>query len=144
MRMLEPTRQHASGEEGFSLLEVVVAMVILAVGLLAIGLAQVSAMHISSRSNHLSQATFLAQEQIGTFQATPSTDPVFLTGGEFPDPGGPITPDPTGDDLTTFQRRYTITPNQPSFGLTTVTVTVDWDTPSNTLASTSITWIKGQ
>jgi prepilin-type N-terminal cleavage/methylation domain-containing protein len=144
MRMLRSTRQPASGEEGFSLLEVVVAMVILAVGLLTIGLAQISAMHISSRSKHVSQATFLVQEQIETFQVTPPTDPVFLTAGEFPDPGGPITLDTTGDDLTTFQRRYTITPNQPSFGLTTVTVTVDWNTPGNTLATTSITWIKGQ
>ena len=65
------------------------------------------------------------QEQIETFQAMPATDPVFLTAGQFPDPGGPITPDTTGDDLTSFQRSYTITPNQPAIGLTTVTVTVN-------------------
>jgi type IV pilus assembly protein PilV len=144
MRLLESIRKQISSDEGFSLLEVVVAMVILAVGLLAIGLAQVSAMHMSTRSKHVSQATFLVQEQIETFPAMPATDPVFLTAGEFPDPGGPITLDATGDDLTTFQRRYTITPNTPAVGLTTVTVTVDWNTPANTMASTSITWIKGQ
>ncbi len=46
--------------EGFTLLEVLISMAILGVGVLTIGVAQLSAIKMSSRSSHLSQAMYLA------------------------------------------------------------------------------------
>ena len=129
-------------EDGFSLVEVVIASLIVAVGLLAIGLAQLSSMRMTSRSKQMSQAIYLAQEQIETFQAMPASDPTFSTAGEVIDPNT-ITLGSAGDEISTFRRRYTITPNQPSAGLTTVTVTVDWMQGTKVAETSSVSWIKG-
>ncbi|MBW2280679.1 MAG: prepilin-type N-terminal cleavage/methylation domain-containing protein, partial [Deltaproteobacteria bacterium] len=59
-------RARRQNEDGFSLLEVMIAAAILAVGLLTIALAQVSALKMGSRSKHLSEAIYLAQEQVET------------------------------------------------------------------------------
>jgi prepilin-type N-terminal cleavage/methylation domain-containing protein len=150
--------RRTSRVDGFSLLEVMIASVILATGLLAIALAQVSALKMGSRSKHLTDAVYLAQEQIETFQALPATDTTFSTPAtDFNDPVGYIlaggdaefgiggwNPE-QGGDQTVFTRRWTIQPNTPSTGLTRITVEVRWSenggaTPSG---STSLVWIKG-
>ena len=116
---------------GFTLLEVLVAMVILGVGILSIGLAQISSVKLASKSRSLSQAMYLAQEQLDLFMAMPSTSAVFATPvTDDPDPGGPIDVNPNDADATTFTRNWTIQPNTPALGLTRITVTVRWDTAS--------------
>ena len=150
--------QRTSREDGFSLLEVMIASAILATGLLAIALAQVSALKMGSNSKHLTDAVYLAQEQIETFQALPATDPTFSTAAtDFDDPVGQIlaggdaefglvgwNPE-QGGDQTAFTRRWTIEPNTPSTGLTRITVEVRWsaDGGATTTGSTSVVWIKG-
>jgi len=116
-------------EQGFTLLEVLIAMVILGVGILSIGLAQISAVKVASKSRSLSQAMYVAQEQLDLFMAMPGTDPVFaIPVADDPDPGGPIDVNPNDADATTFSRTWTIEPNTPGLGLTRITVTVRWDT----------------
>ena len=60
-------RARNRGEDGVTLIEVMIAMTLLAIGLLAVGVAQISALKISAKSKNLSQAMYLAQEQLGLF-----------------------------------------------------------------------------
>ncbi len=131
--------QRTSRQDGFSLLEVMIASAILATGLLVIALAQVSALKMGSRSKHLTDAVYLAQEQIETFQALPATDVMFTTPTtDFDDPVGHIlaggdseygvggwSPE-AGGDQAVFTRRWTVEPNTPAAGLTRITVEVRW------------------
>ena len=150
--------QRTSRQDGFSLLEVMIASAILATGLLVIALAQVSALKMGSRSKHLTDAVYLAQEQIETFQALPATDVMFTTPTtDFDDPVGYIlaggdaqfgtvawNPEQGGDQAV-FTRRWTIEPNTPSIGLTRITVEVRWsqDGGATPAGSTNVVWIKG-
>lgn len=127
-------------EDGFTLLEVVVAMGILGGGLLAIGAAQLTALQMSSRSKNLMMAMHLAQDQIEAFHAMPTAS-LPATGN---DPANPIDLDPTDDDLTQFNRRWTIVANSPSPGVTSITVEVDWLDPKlNITRTTSLQTLKG-
>jgi prepilin-type N-terminal cleavage/methylation domain-containing protein len=152
--MLQTTRHRA--QDGFSLVEVMIATVILATGMLAIALAQVSALKMGSRSKHLTEAMYLAQEQIETFQAMPSTDPTFTQAGTVDDPDGyvmggghsaegePMTEsDGHSTDTTRYLRSWTVEPNTPSVGLTRITIEVEWQTPDSNTGSTEVVWIKG-
>ena len=151
-------KRRISREDGFSLLEVMIASAILATGLLVIALAQVSALKMGSRSKHLTDAVYLAQEQIETFQALPSSNLMFTTATtDFDDPVGYIlaggdaefgvggwNPAPGGNQAV-FTRRWTIEPNTPATGLTRITVEVRWseDGGATPTGSTSVVWIKG-
>ena len=151
-------RARNSNEDGFSLLEVMIAAAILAVGLLTIALAQVSALKMGSRSKHLSEAVYLAQEQVETFKAMNADDLTFTQAGTFDDPSGyldssghgesgndpPTTGEPGGgDDQTHYLRRWTIEPDQPSAGLTRITSEVDWENADSNTGTTEVVWIKG-
>ena len=52
-------------QAGFTLLEVLIAMVILGVGILSIGLAQISSVKVASKSRSLSQAMYLTGDTLG-------------------------------------------------------------------------------
>ncbi len=117
--------------EGFTLLEVLISMAILGIGVLTIGVAQLSAIKMSSRSGHLSQAMYLAQEQMETFMAMPQSSPFLdIAVVDAPDPAGMIDIDPTDQDLTTYSRSWTVEPNTPGNGLSRITITVTWNTAS--------------
>ena len=123
MRAMRTNRQ---GDEGFTLLEVMIAMVIMAVGLMTIALAQLTAIRIGTESHRLSQAMYLAEQQMGLFYvATPTA------AGVFPDPGNPIEVAANDDDLTTFNRTWTVQTDTPSLGLTTVSIQVTWLNPQS-------------
>ena len=118
-------------QAGLTLLEVLFAMVILGVGILSIALAQISSLKVSSKSRSLSQAMYLAQEQLDLFMTMPGTDPTFATPvTDQADPGGPIDVNPGDADQTTFTRTWTIQPSTPAIGLARITVDIRWDAAS--------------
>jgi Tfp pilus assembly protein PilV len=129
-----------------------IAAAILAVGLLTIALAQVSALKMGSRSKHLSEAVYLAQEQVETFKAMNAGDLTFTSPGTFEDEQGYLYPGHApgdeemqagGLDQTRYSRRWTIEPDQPSAGLTRITIAVDWENADSNTGSTELVWIKG-
>ena len=69
MRRRTPDQAHT--QAGFTLIEVMVAFAIMSIGVLSIGLAQLSALRLSSTSSRLSQAMYLAEEQMETFRSMP-------------------------------------------------------------------------
>ncbi|MEE9278674.1 MAG: prepilin-type N-terminal cleavage/methylation domain-containing protein [Myxococcota bacterium] len=129
MMRTRTTERTRTSEAGFTLLEVLMAMVILGVGVLTIGVAQLSAIKMSSRSQHLSQAMYLAQEQMEVFMVLPQGS-AFLTLPvvDAPDPAGTIDIDPNDNDLTNYTRTWTVEPNVPNPGVTRITITVTWNT----------------
>jgi type IV pilus assembly protein PilV len=130
-------------QAGFTLLEVLFAMVILGVGILSIALAQLSSIKVSSKSRSLSQAMFLAQEQLDLFMTMPGADPTFAAAvTDEPDPAGPIDVNPGDADQTTFTRTWTIEPATPALGLARITVNIRWDAASGATHQIELQGIK--
>jgi type IV pilus assembly protein PilV len=119
-------RLHRSGrharEAGLSLIEVMIALVVLGVGLLTIAAAQLTSLRMGTKSKHMQQAMYLAQEQLELFQIAPPQ-----AAGTFQDPANPIDVFPNDRDLTGFNRSWQVTQNTPQAGLSTVAVTVVWN-----------------
>jgi len=78
-------RNIAASRDGFSLLEVLIAMSILAVGLLGLALFQITAIKGNASANDTGLATNYAQDQIEILHAMPfdnvATSPAGITGG---------------------------------------------------------------
>ena len=80
-------------QSGFTLVELLVAVVILAIGLLGLAQLQVSAIRANSQSATATAATALAQRIIEEIIAMPSDDPMFdgPSAGTLTWPGSPMT-----------------------------------------------------
>ena len=92
----------------------------------ALALAQAQSLKLTTGGKQMSQAIYLAEEQMELFRAMPAGSAVFQNAATTNDPGNPIDIDPNDQDTTQFNRRWTITPNTPSVGLTTIQIQVDW------------------
>jgi type IV pilus assembly protein PilV len=101
-------------ENGFTLLEVLVALTIFAVGLLAVAVLQTSAIKMNSTSNKLTNISTLAMDQIEKLSALPYTNSALNQGAyQFPSPL---------DNNYTIS--YTVTNNNPLPGTKNIRVTV--------------------
>lgn len=117
------------GRDGFSLTEVTIALAILAFGVLAVAGAQLSALTMSRESRLRTEATYLAQQQMESFQAMPEQGlQNALADANYPnDPANPIDPDPADALVRQFNRSWTITPDAPENGVYTIAVRVGWN-----------------
>jgi prepilin-type N-terminal cleavage/methylation domain-containing protein len=88
--MMQTTK---NSQSGFSLVELLVAVVILAVGLLGLSELQFTAMRANTKSQGILVATSLAQEVIEQVTARSGSDPMFdgPSGTGLPWEGGEIT-----------------------------------------------------
>ena len=66
--------------KGFSLVEVLIGLIILAIGLLALGSLQVTSVKGNFFSNHLTQATYVAQNRLEFLRTLPLHDPLLVAG----------------------------------------------------------------
>lgn len=123
-------------QEGFSLIEVMIALTLLMVGMTGVALAQLQAMRSGANSAQRSKALYLAESQLERFQAMSSIGGPFMAAAMTQDPTNPI--DPNDDaDMTQYFRCWQITPNIPRPGLSTITVEVRVDDPNcNAAANT--------
>ena len=78
-------RSMVSKKDGFSLIEVLIALTILAIGLLAIASLQVTSVRGNFFSNNLMQATYVAQDRLEYLKSLRFDDPLLST-GNHPDP----------------------------------------------------------
>jgi prepilin-type N-terminal cleavage/methylation domain-containing protein len=140
-----PGKQPDRPVKGFSLLETLVAMGILAVGVLAMASAMVTALKYSRQSRALTQATYLAEQQIEAFASMTSADVEAMLGdASYPnDPLNPIDPDPNDGDAISFNRRWTIQPNTPEAGTLSLSVQVDWVDPRGGVRTVQLQTVKG-
>jgi prepilin-type N-terminal cleavage/methylation domain-containing protein len=122
-------RTNGGGRDGFSLIEITIALAILAFGVLAVAGAQLSALTMSRESRLRTEATYLAQQKMEAFQAMPTAGlQAALADANYPnDPANPIDPDPADGLVRQFSRSWTITPNAPENGVFTIAVQVGWN-----------------
>ena len=113
-------RSMVSKKDGFSLIEVLIALTFLAIGLLAIASLQVTSVRGNFFSNNLMQATYVAQDRLEYLKNLPFDDPL-LSLGDHPDPPTPI----SGVD---FNRAYRVGLNG---NLKSVKYTVSWNDGTN-------------
>jgi type IV pilus assembly protein PilV len=103
-------------QRGFSLIEVLIALIFLAVGLLAMAGLQVTSVRGNFFSNNLMQATYVAQDRLESLINLP-LDSSQLQAGNYPD--GFIT-----ISGVSFNKSYTIAVNG---NLKTINYTVTWN-----------------
>ena len=106
---------------GFSMIELLVAMVILSTGLLGIGRLAVGVIEGNLQSRDHGVATLLAQDRIEALKRPGGVAPATEGYG-------------TLSGFPRFKRVTDIRPGVPEAGLSTVTVTVSWDRDAHSVA----------
>jgi type IV pilus modification protein PilV len=98
-------------EEGFTIIEVLMAICIFAIGMLAVATMQYSAIRVNSSANHLTERTNYAMDQMEKLMSRPYNDPTLQdnnadvgTATSF----GPFNPIPS------VRVTYTVDVNNPS------------------------------
>lgn len=80
-----------NAQSGFSVVELLVAVLILAIGLLGLAELQITAMKANSQSATMTASTALAQRIIEEIAAMPADDAMFNGPGTGTWPGSPVT-----------------------------------------------------
>ena len=131
-------------QQGFSLLEVMIAFGLLAFGVLGVTAAQIAGMKSTRNSRQSSEAMYLAQRQLELFQSMPGqalTD--LIADPSYPnDPNNPLDPTPGDGDSTTYNRSYTLTPNSPETGIFSIAVQVSYTDAQGITRTTSLSGLK--
>jgi type IV pilus assembly protein PilV len=119
-------------QDGFTLLEILLAITIFSIGLLAVAAMQVSAIHGNKLGNEWTQATTLAQQQMEVLKSGDITTAAY-TPGTY----GPFAVAGVGGGI--FNRSWTIVANT-TFSVR-ATVTVSWNQAgvSHSVSLTSLT-----
>jgi type IV pilus assembly protein PilV len=104
-------------QNGFTLIEVLIGLIILAIGILAVAGMQITSIIGTSFSNNLSQASVIAQDRIEFLKGLPLND-AQLSNGTYND-GSIVLPNGT------FNRSYTATWNAGN-NFVTIVYTVIW------------------
>jgi len=102
--------------KGFSLIEVLIALVILSISLLGIASLMATTTRYNSSAGHMTEAATFAQDMLEQLRVTPWANVV-------------TNPNPdtiTGATGITYSRTWTVAPNADD-SLRTITVTVTWN-----------------
>lgn len=105
----------ANNNSGFTLMEVLVAMLILSVGLLGMAALLTGIINSNKLSNRISTATVLAQDKMEDIKSVVYSNAVSETRAFLPSP----------DDK--YEREVTVVDDSPAANMKTVTVTVYWE-----------------
>jgi type IV pilus assembly protein PilV len=107
------SRKAMKKQDGFTLIEVLIALTIFAVGLLAIAAMQTSAIRMNSTGNRITELSTLGIDRMENLMSLPYTNPQLAVGGPYTDPNPPAgyTANWTvvQDTLVTKARRITLT-----------------------------------
>lgn len=128
-KVIQNLRQKiATSQNGFTLLEVLVAIVILTIGLLGTAGLTTGVIRGNHYSKNLTSATAAAQTQL---ESVKSSGYANATAANFPN-----------DTVTmggmTFTRTTTVTNSSPAANMKTVSVTVSWTESNNTSRSVNL------
>ena len=70
----------STDEQGFTLIEILIAITVFAIGILAVGKMQITAIQGNSRANHLTEAATIAQSKIEELISLNYNDPLLADG----------------------------------------------------------------
>jgi prepilin-type N-terminal cleavage/methylation domain-containing protein len=115
--------QYVSPCGGFTLSEVLIAMVVLSIGLLGLSAMTLAMGKSLMLSQHLTIATTLAQDKIEAMQQTPYAQ---IVPANYPPEGYNTIP-----GYPQFSRAVVLSPQSPFADTTTVTVTTSWPRPGS-------------
>ena len=116
MKIMNIMNMHkANNNSGFTLIEVLVAMLILTVGLLGMAALITGIINSNKLSNRISTATVLAQDKMEDIKSVVYSNAVSETRAFLPSP----------DDK--YEREVTVVDDSPAANMKTVTVTVYWE-----------------
>ena len=113
MRMPRNDSPHKTGGDGFTLIEVLVAMSLFSIAILGVAISTQSVIQTNQKNYFASVATSLAQDKLEELKSNPTS----LASG------GPATDVVNG---VTFTRNWTVTSNSPITGVKRIDVTVTW------------------
>jgi type IV pilus assembly protein PilV len=109
-------------QRGFTLIEVLIALLILLVGMAGVLSLQLTSMKATSFSRHATEASSLAEDKVEDLRTVPLTSPRFASGTDQVDSRGVADPDGL------YTRSWTITPGAET---TIITVSVSWSERGN-------------
>ena len=149
--------------QGFTLIEIMVAMVIFVIGILSVAALQTKATKGNISANRSTRAFTWCSDRMEMLMSLPYNDPNFLAGS--PHPGTPYTPaqdadgidndydgeideaGESGDINITWNVRNNdgVTENPPHPEFTkSITVTVTWDTPMGQQKTVNLTTVRAR
>ena len=109
--------------DGFTLIEIMVAATIFSFAVLGLGIGTVSVIQTNQYSHLYTSATNLAQAKLEELRAMTSAAFSGLSCPSFATTGCNDSPVASG---TTFSRSWQITPNAPVTGVNQIDVKIDW------------------
>ncbi|WP_459924376.1 type IV pilus modification PilV family protein [Desulfatiferula olefinivorans] len=104
----------ADGERGFTIVEVMIAIVIFSIGVLAVAQMQVRALNAGRQSFNQTEAAMWAANQAETFVSLPFTDPALANGTNT-----------VGDGM--YQLNWTVSQPGADPGTLLIQITVTWN-----------------
>ena len=134
-------KQQRHNDAGFSLIEVLVALMILSIGILGISLMQLRAIWGNSTANHLSEATVFGSDQIEQILSWDYNDARLNSSNNSEQYNGKQWDGHDTDN--NYDVYWEITDNTPITGSKTIDVTVYWN-QKGVLKNFSLSAVKGQ
>lgn len=116
--MAEQLIARRRGEEGFTLIEVLIALLVLMVGMAGVLSLQLTSMKATGFSRHATEASSLAEDKVEDLRTVPVNSARFASGRDQVDARGVADPDGL------YIRTWTITPQTDT---TIITVAVAWN-----------------
>ena len=144
-KLIRPLLRGRNRSEGFTLIEVVVAMGILATGLLAVSAAQLYAMRGGRSGRHTTDAAEIAQSQVEAFQRMDwAAAGLAATGGWAPAGGQAVDRSVDTTAVPVVEQSYVLTWRIVNIGtyLKTIDVRVTWDEPNRPGRSYTVTTMR--
>ena len=114
-------------DQGFTLIEVLIALTIFAVGLLAVAAMQTSAITVNSTAGQMTTRMTWAQDKLEELMALPYSDPLLEDLGDPPsgtDSAGNLHQETISEGSVNYTILWTVTDDTPISGNKLITVTV--------------------
>jgi type IV pilus assembly protein PilV len=137
-------RKQRCSDDGFTLIEVMIAISVLSIGVLAVGMMQISSINGNKTAFDISEASFLAESELERLLSIPF-DNVIDTNNDGSGGLDNNTADTADDNTTSSDGKYTILRNVaddfPETNTKTIKIIVTWDHKGDS-KSLSISGIK--